>query len=125
MGRLILAIFLAPVAGFGRTSIVLIVSDDQGYGDISCYDHPDEVSTPNLNRLAAEGARMTSGYASCPVCALTRAGGENAAFGPESIKFKWSTPVACSGSDAPALPGVLVDYLLEDGKVARVPSLGD
>ena len=57
-----------------RTNIVLIVSDDQGYADISCYPHPDEVSTPGMDRIAAEGARMTNGYASCPVCAPTRAG---------------------------------------------------
>ena len=54
--------------------MVLIVSDDQGYADISCYPHPDEVSTPNIDRIASEGARMTDGYASCPVCAPTRAG---------------------------------------------------
>lgn len=57
-----------------RTNIVLIVSDDQGYADISCYPHPDEVSTPGMDRIAAEGVRMTNGYASCPVCAPTRAG---------------------------------------------------
>ncbi|MHC4240859.1 MAG: sulfatase [Planctomycetota bacterium] len=58
----------------GRPNIVLIVSDDQGYGDSSCYDHPKEVSTPNIDRLAAEGVRMTNGYASAYVCAPTRAG---------------------------------------------------
>lgn len=57
-----------------RANVVLIVSDDQGYADISCYPHPDEVSTPSLDRLAAGGVRMTNGYASCPVCAPTRAG---------------------------------------------------
>ncbi len=73
----LLAIFLLACAAqlaAERANVVLIVSDDQGYGDISCYPHPDEVSTPNIDRLAAEGARMTSGYASCPVCAPTRAG---------------------------------------------------
>lgn len=58
----------------GKPNIVLIVSDDQGYGDSSCYDHPKEVSTPNIDRLAAEGVRMTNGYASAYVCAPTRAG---------------------------------------------------
>jgi len=38
-----------------RPNIVLIVSDDQGYADVSCYDHPGPVSTPNIDRLAAEG----------------------------------------------------------------------
>jgi arylsulfatase A-like enzyme len=58
----------------GRPNIVLIVSDDQGYGDSSCYDHPKEVSTPNIDRLAGEGIRLTNGYASAYVCAPTRAG---------------------------------------------------
>lgn len=57
-----------------RPNIVVIVSDDQGYGDSSCYDHPKEVSTPAIDRLAAEGVRFTNGYASGYVCAPTRAG---------------------------------------------------
>ena len=57
-----------------QPNIVLIVSDDQGYADSSCYDHPKEVSTPNIDRLAAEGVRLTNGYASAYVCAPTRAG---------------------------------------------------
>ena len=75
MNRL-LALLLLPAAVLSAAgaNIVLIVSDDQGYADISCYPHPDEVSTPNLDRLATGGARLTSGYASCPVCAPTRAG---------------------------------------------------
>ncbi len=58
----------------GRPNIVLIVSDDQGYADSSCYEHPKEVDTPNIDRLAAEGVRLTNGYASGCVCAPTRAG---------------------------------------------------
>ncbi|MHC4118204.1 MAG: sulfatase [Planctomycetota bacterium] len=57
-----------------RPNIVVIVSDDQGYADSSCYDHPKEVSTPGIDRLAAEGVRFTNGYASGYVCAPTRAG---------------------------------------------------
>ncbi|UCD27499.1 MAG: sulfatase-like hydrolase/transferase [Planctomycetota bacterium] len=57
-----------------RPNIVVMVSDDQGYADISCYDHPKEVSTPNIDRLAEQGVRFTSGYASAYVCAPTRAG---------------------------------------------------
>ena len=71
--RILIALLLTSLAA-GKTNVVLIVSDDQGYGDISCYDHAPDVSTPNLDRLAAGGARMTNGYASCPVCAPTRAG---------------------------------------------------
>jgi arylsulfatase A-like enzyme len=57
-----------------RPNIVVIVSDDQGYADSSCYEHPKEVDTPNIDRLADEGVRFTNGYASGYVCAPTRAG---------------------------------------------------
>ncbi len=70
----IAVLLLWATAEANATNIVLIVSDDQGYADISCYALSEEVSTPNLDRLAAGGARLTNGYASCPVCAPTRAG---------------------------------------------------
>ena len=57
-----------------KPNVVLIVSDDQGYADASYHDHPPEVKTPNIDRLANEGVRLTNGYASAPVCAPTRAG---------------------------------------------------
>ncbi|MGD8239561.1 MAG: sulfatase-like hydrolase/transferase [Armatimonadota bacterium] len=57
-----------------KPNIVIILSDDQGYADASCYDHPRHVSTPGIDRLAAEGVRLTDGYASAWVCAPTRAG---------------------------------------------------
>ncbi|MHC4424755.1 MAG: sulfatase-like hydrolase/transferase [Planctomycetota bacterium] len=64
----------AKKGGDRRPNVVVIVSDDQGYADSSCYDHPKEVSTPNIDRMAAEGVRLTHGYASGYVCAPTRAG---------------------------------------------------
>jgi arylsulfatase A-like enzyme len=73
MMRILFGLFFVALAA-AKTNVVLIVSDDQGYGDISCYQHPPDVSTPNLDRLAGGGARMTNGYASCPVCSPTRAG---------------------------------------------------
>lgn len=44
-----------------------------GYGDLSCYGHPN-IQTPNLDRLAAEGIRFTSGYAAASVCTPSRVG---------------------------------------------------
>jgi arylsulfatase A-like enzyme len=63
----------APVFGADarRPNVVLIMSDDQGYGDFSCHGNP-YVKTPNLDRLAAEGVEMSRFYVS-PVCAPTRA----------------------------------------------------
>lgn len=56
-------------------NIVVIVSDDHGYGDVSSYEnHASDVSTPNIDRIAAMGVRFTQGYVSGYVCAPTRAG---------------------------------------------------
>ena len=56
-----------------KPNILLIVSDDHGYGDVGfqgCKDIP----TPHLDKLAAEGMHCTSGYVSHPFCSPTRAG---------------------------------------------------
>jgi arylsulfatase A-like enzyme len=52
-------------------NIVVIFTDDQGYGDLGSYGHP-TIRTPNIDRLAAEGQRWTSFYAA-PVCTPSRA----------------------------------------------------
>ena len=55
----------------GPPNIVLILSDDQGYGDLGCYGAPD-ARTPVCDRLAAEGVRFTHYYANGPECTPTR-----------------------------------------------------
>jgi arylsulfatase A-like enzyme len=57
-----------------KPNIIVIVTDDQGYGDLSCYDNPGDIQTPNIDVLAGDGIRMTHGYASAAVCGPTRAG---------------------------------------------------
>lgn len=52
-------------------SIVLIVADDLGYGDLGCYGQT-KIKTPNLDRLAAEGMKFTQAYAGNTVCAPSR-----------------------------------------------------
>ena len=59
------------VSGQERTNVVLILADDLGYGDLGCYGHP-KFQTPNLDRLAAEGARLTHFNCPAPFCAPTR-----------------------------------------------------
>ncbi len=53
-------------------NIVLILTDDQGCGDVA-FTGNDELATPNLSRLAGEGVRFSQFYVA-PVCAPTRAG---------------------------------------------------
>ena len=54
-----------------RPNLVLIMADDLGYGDLSCYGAPD-IQTPSIDSLAREGVRLTDYYASAPVCTPTR-----------------------------------------------------
>jgi len=56
-----------------RPNIVIALCDDLGYGDLACYGHP-HIQSPNLDRLALEGVRLTDCYATAPVCSPARAG---------------------------------------------------
>ena len=53
-------------------NIILIYADDLGSGDLGCYGHP-TIRTPNLDRMAAEGARFTQFYSAAPLCSPSRA----------------------------------------------------
>ena len=56
-----------------QPSIVFILSDDLGYGDLSSYGSP-TIRTPAIDRLAAEGVRLTNCYSNGPDCSPTRCG---------------------------------------------------
>ena len=53
-------------------NVLIILADDMGYGDISCYDE-EAVSTPNIDKLAGEGVICTDFYVPTPYCAPSRA----------------------------------------------------
>ncbi len=52
-------------------NVVVIMADDLGYGDLSCYGAT-SLQTPNIDRLASQGQRFTSGYCSASTCTPTR-----------------------------------------------------
>ena len=56
-----------------RPNFVIIFTDDQGYGDLSCFGGT-HVSTPRIDQMAAEGSRLTNFYVAAPVCTPSRAG---------------------------------------------------
>ena len=64
-------IILAATAFAGRPNFIVIMADDIGYGDVSAYGSK-ALRTPNIDRLAAEGVRFTSGYCSASTCTPTR-----------------------------------------------------
>jgi arylsulfatase A len=56
-----------------KPNIVLILADDLGYGDLGAFGNG-VIRTPNIDRMAAEGAKLTTFYASANVCTPSRAG---------------------------------------------------
>ena len=66
-------LLLAVVAGAQKPSFVLFFADDLGYGDLGVYGSPN-IRTPNLDRMASEGVKLTDFYSVSPVCTPSRAG---------------------------------------------------
>jgi arylsulfatase A-like enzyme len=63
----------AQVPNAQRPNVVLIITDDVGYGDFGSYGAPD-IKTPNIDSLARDGVRLTDFYANGATCSPTRAG---------------------------------------------------
>ena len=55
-----------------QPNIVFILADDMGYGDVQALNPASKISTPNLNRLAAEGMTFTDAHSPSAVCTPTR-----------------------------------------------------
>lgn len=59
-------------SAFAPPNFVIILADDLGYGDVGCFSKESPFRTPNLDRMAAEGAMLTSFYVPTPYCAPSR-----------------------------------------------------
>jgi arylsulfatase A-like enzyme len=71
-GGLLLTGFVSPCYGEVRPNVVLVMADDQGWGDTGYNGHP-ELQTPNLDAMAAEGLRLNRFYTAHFNCSPTRA----------------------------------------------------
>ena len=67
----VLLLVALPAAAADKPNILLIYADDIGYGDVGCYGAT-AVKTPNVDRLAKEGLRFTSGYCAASTCTPSR-----------------------------------------------------
>lgn len=82
-------------------NFVIILADDLGYGDLGCYGSRTN-QTPNLDRMASEGARLTDCYAPMPYCAPSRA---SLLTGRYPFRHgMWSNPAPDSGIDIALSP---------------------
>lgn len=64
-------LFIVGVKAAEKPNVIVIMADDLGYGDVSCYGAT-ALATPAIDRLATEGRRFTNGYCSASTCTPTR-----------------------------------------------------
>ncbi|MEY2407467.1 MAG: hypothetical protein QOF48_137 [Verrucomicrobiota bacterium] len=72
---LLIGLLILPLCGAApqpRPNIILILADDLGWMDLSCYGS-DLYETPQIDRLARDGMKFTQAYSACTVCSPTRA----------------------------------------------------
>lgn len=88
-----LALALSPsLPAEAPPHIVLVMADDQGWGDMAYNGHP-TVHTPNFDRAATNGIRFDRFYAAAPVCSPTRASVMTGRHPFRSGVFKWGYPI--------------------------------
>ncbi|MEM8669632.1 MAG: arylsulfatase [Planctomycetota bacterium] len=81
---LILAPSLAIAESSDLPNVIVIFTDDQGYGDASCLNQDSKFQTPNLDRLAREGMTFTDAHCSDTVCTPSR-------YGLLTGRYSWRT----------------------------------
>jgi arylsulfatase A-like enzyme len=69
----ILSTTIAQAAEQAKPNLLIIYSDDQGWGETGCYGNK-EIPTPNIDSLASNGVRFTQGYVAATYCSPSRAG---------------------------------------------------
>ena len=93
-------------------SILLILADDLGYGDVGCYNAESKVPTPRLDQLAREGLRFTDAHSPSTVCTPTRYSiltGRMAFRNGMRGVFTGAGGPCLIEADRPTLPGLLQD----------------
>src|SRR5687768_3058566 len=66
-GILLSAADFCPSLAAERPNFVIFLADDLGWGDLACYGNK-VIQTPNLDRFASQGLRLTQCYSACSVC---------------------------------------------------------
>ena len=82
----------SQAAAAGKPNVILVMADDQGWGDMAYNGHP-LLKTPNFDSAAAAGLRFDRFYAAAPVCSPTRASVLTGRHPNRSGVFKWGYPL--------------------------------
>jgi len=101
-----------PAADSVRPNVIVIYTDDQGYGDASCLNPDAKFKTPNLDRLAREGITFTDGHCSDTVCTPSR-------YGLLTGRYSWRTELKQGVFGAERL------CLITDGRITLASLLRD
>lgn len=100
-----------------RPNVVLICTDDLGYGDTACYGAPSYI-TPNITALANGGTRFTSAYVAAPLCSPSRAALLTGRY-PQRFGFEFNAgpPSRCESESLglPTSENTLADVLKMGG----------
>ncbi|MFC1499359.1 sulfatase, partial [Verrucomicrobiota bacterium] len=90
----------------GKPNILIIVTDDQGYADLSAYaHHAGDINTPNMDRMAKAGMLFTQAYVTAPVCSPSRAGWNTGQY-----QERWH-PAASWNPGLPKTVKTIAEYL--------------
>lgn len=123
---LLLPLLLLPMEGLAqRPNIIYIMTDDMGYGDLSCYGQKN-YTTPNLDRLASQGVKFVNAYAAAPVCTPTRVAfmtGRYPARTPVGLLEPLRSPKLDSAygltKDIPSLPALMKESGYETALIGK------
>src|SRR5215470_2383915 len=94
LAAVVLAVWKVPsaaAAGPERMNLVSIVTDDQARWAVGAYGNQ-EIITPNMDRLAREGARFLNAFVPTPVCSPSRASCLTGLYGSEVGITDWISP---------------------------------
>jgi arylsulfatase A-like enzyme len=119
---LVAALLLIPVAalpaiGASKPNVIVILADDLGWADLSCYGSTFHES-PHLDRLAAQGMRFTQAYSSSPYCSPSRAA---IMTGRHPARLKITDYIPSNGNSGKWLPAEMkMELPLEEVTMAEV-----
>ncbi|MCP4508503.1 MAG: arylsulfatase [Fuerstiella sp.] len=95
-----------------QPNVIVIYTDDQGFGDASCLNSESKFQTPNIDRLAREGMTFTDGHCSDTVCTPSR-------YGLLTGRYSWRTELK------KGVFGAERKCLIEDGRMTLASLLRD